>query len=472
MTDDHTTDTEQEDINEQLDTLAERIANIREQADPQFSEAKQELPEWVQTPELSDETNEPAADEVTSDHDAGEPGGPTTVDGNRQDTQKHAPETSSTTSVEKTISEEVGTKSSATQEQSQAKMNSKKPATDDTPTETNTITGEEGTTQASQPIHPEISAKEIHSLLTAVDQFVDTIRLFKNQIGLFEERIESNTNNINSIENVSVDITDQMSNLVELIDIQDEELSEIKRKITQYREAVTEQSQNVEDLQSGVESNRTTISDIRDDNIEFREKLTDIRDELLDTQQSLGALQQNAEDVDAELSELHTKDDQLQTQLETHDQAVKELATDLDEIETDITSLRNRTVTVDGEDLLIRAAIRELSRQQLSTKEVESIANQEVTETMTDVRQQLTDVQSLMEEIITREETRKNTTSEITSLRREVQSLKQNTDTDATDEESNLAEPGQSELRQNVRELQRENRAIKELIDGLNQNGQ
>jgi chromosome segregation ATPase len=160
------------------------------------------------------------------------------------------------------------------------------------------------------------------------------------------------------------------------------------------------------------------------------------------------------------------------------------LATDIADIESDINSLRNRTVTVDGEDLLIRAAIRELSRRQLSTEEVASIAHQQAAETTAEVEEQLTNVQAAIEEVASREDTRMNIANEITSLRREVQSLKQNTDTntetdterradtDTAEDDPVLVEPGQSDLRQNVRELQRENRAIKELIEGLNHNGQ
>lgn len=488
MTNNRDTHTEQDAVSEQLDRLAARIEEIRRQAESPSSTEEPGSRERVHTPEPGGEPDKTAADEVASDRDTGESGEPTAAEQSQRNQQEHPSGTASAGDGGRTAPDETRPEVSATREQPQEETPAAEAETDDTAPEgvdtTDKATGEEDTTLVPAPINSDVSTEELHSLLSAVDQFIDTIRLFKQQIGLFEERIESNTDDIGTLQNTSVDITEQMTNLVELVDTQDEELSEIQRSLAQYREAVTDYEQDVDGLQADVQSNRTTISDIRDDNLAFREKLASVRNEVIDTQQDLSALQQSVETIDAELDELHAQDSRLTSQVETLDQATDELATDIADIESDINSLRNRTVTVDGEDLLIRAAIRELSRRQLSTEEVASIAHQQAAETTAEVEEQLTNVQAAIEEVASREDTRMNIANEITSLRREVQSLKQNTDTntetdterradtDTAEDDPVLVEPGQSDLRQNVRELQRENRAIKELIEGLNHNGQ
>ncbi len=481
MSDDHTIDTEQDVIGEQLDTLAARIEDLRRQTEgtdgteSSNKETKQGSGEQTHGSGSSSGEDEQITDTVDADHDVSD-----SEDHPLDQSRRYQRNISNTASdsIDQLSPDKTEATAVVTREPSREEAHTTATDTEDTAVEADTTaqgnraTGAEDPGQASTYTDAELSIDELNSLVSAIDQFIETIGLFKSQISTFEERINSNTGDIDVLQNTSVDITEQMNNLVELIDAQNTELSEIQRKFTQYREAAAEYEQNVDELQADVQDNRTTISDIREDNLTFREDIAGVRNEVLDIRQDIDSLEQRLETIETDIDDLHEQDTRLTSQVETLGEETEELATDIADIESDISSLRNRTVTVDGEDLLLRAAIRELSRRQLSTEEVTSIANQQVTEEIERVEQQLTDVQTVVEELAAQEDTRMNIAAEISSLQRDVQSLKEDAEPDTPEEDSALAEPGQSDLRENVRELQRENRAIKELIEGLNRNGQ
>jgi|GEM_PF-3874541 Chromosome segregation ATPases len=321
----------------------------------------------------------------------------------------------------------------------------------------------------------DIAVDDIYTLLSTIERFIDTIRVFKHQLETVESRIDSQGDDIELLEQTSLDVTGQLTELIEVMDIQDDQLAAVEDDLEEYGEVFEQYNDELDSLRDEMSENRLDISSVRDDNLGLREEFADLRNDLLDLDQQVEQIRTDIVSVEETTASLADEDSQLESEIETLQQTHEELADKLSTVESNMTALENQTVEVDGQDLLLRAAVRKLDREQVSDRQVRSVAAEEAQAETEEISQQLADLQSVLEKIVTQETTRIDLVGEIESLRRDVTALKQNQDqsqgnpTSSPQEQTATSDTDESELRRNIRELERENRAIKELIEGLEQ---
>lgn len=305
----------------------------------------------------------------------------------------------------------------------------------------------------------EPSDADLETLFATVEQFVATAEIFESQIQALQDQVDSHGGRMAAIETASADVTDRLRDIMQIMQAQEDRLSTVESQSTDAENAVT-------DLQETVQGNVEDIADVRENNVTIRENLTDIRDELIDVQDELSALHSTNQSIQDDVDELRDADANLRetvASLQTTDDELFEL---LDELESNIVALENQSVELDGQDLLIRAAIRQLNREQLSEDDVRAVAEEVIGEYSEDFAERFDQIRSLLSTLHNRESTKVDIVGEIEALRSELEGMKQETGPVPSGPEE-PRQPDSDELRENVRELERENRVIKELVEDL-----
>jgi predicted nucleic acid-binding Zn-ribbon protein len=331
------------------------------------------------------------------------------------------------------------------------------------------------TGEDSSPISEDasdIEADELYTLLSTIERFIQTIRLFKTQLESVETRIDSQRDDVELLEDTSVDVMNQLTEIIDVIDTQHERLLAVESELAEYGETLSERGHEVETLREEVTDNRSNISSVRSNNLGLREELAEAKDDLFDSKQRIEQVHKRTREIDDEITSLDNEDSRLQSEIDELRETNQSLSDEVSSIESGVRSLENRTVEIGDEDLLLRAALRKLNRQMLSEDDVRSIAAEESESQVSEMKQQLSTVQSALEKLISTGTKRADIVGEIESLRSDVRALKGDQEQvqpgdSAGRQNGQGMETNQSGLRSSVRELERENRAIKELIEGI-----